>query len=117
MAGVMEKVMKEWDRVKKAARKSVSVEEWLRLEDDLKRAEKKNEELMAERDAAGGVPGGARAGAAPVEAADPDVYGRTMANVIDDIENKTKALKMHGDNWRAHGDITSPAEVEMKKAV
>ena len=114
MSAVMEKVMREWERVKKAAKKSVSVEEWLRLEDELKRAEKKNDELMA-----GG--GGGGAGAGPVvkqiEAANPAVYGAAMADVIDNIENKTKALRLHGDNWRAHGEVQTPAEEEMKKAV
>jgi len=117
MSAVMEKVMKEWERVKKAAKKSVSVEEWLRLEDELKRAEKKNEELMALGGGGGGGAGGGGGGGKAIEASDPEVYGKAMADVIDNIENKTKALRLHGDNWRAHGEIATPAEEEMKKAV
>jgi len=116
MSGVMEKVMKEWDRVKKAAKKSVSVEEWLRLEDELKRAEKKNQELEASGGGGGGG-GGGGSSAPVVESANPEVYGKAMADTINNIEQKTKALRMHGENWRAHGEVISPAEQEMKQAV
>jgi len=124
MAGVMDKVMKEWERVKKAAKKSVSVEEWLRLEDELKRAEKKNEELLSERESGGGGGGGGGGGsAAPVRvdstqvAPDPDVYGKCMADLIDNLQKKQVALQLHGCNWKAHSNPTSPAEEQMRLSV
>lgn len=117
MSGVMEKVMKEWDRVKKAAKKSVSVEEWLRLEDELKRAEKKNEELLAAGAGAGGGGVGAPAGPAKVDDASPDVYGHTMASVITNVEQLHAALKAHGSDWRAKGDVLAPASDAIARAV
>ena len=60
------------------------------LEDELKRAEKKNEELIAFQGGPGARPPGDSAGGAAqavlgVDLADPDVYGRTMTNVIDNV--------------------------------
>jgi len=110
--------MKEWDRVKKAAKKSVSVEEWLRLEDELKRAEKRNEELLSERDAgAGAAPSNAAPSNAAMPAAKPEIYGQPMANMIDVIQKKKVALQLTGHNWRVHGNTTSKVEEEMHKAV
>eukprot|EP00658_Telonema_sp_P-2_P045247 TRINITY_DN3318_c0_g1_i4.p1 TRINITY_DN3318_c0_g1~~TRINITY_DN3318_c0_g1_i4.p1 ORF type:complete len:779 (-),score=257.38 TRINITY_DN3318_c0_g1_i4:81-2417(-) len=77
MSTVMEKVMAEWARVKAASRKSVAVEEWIALEEELDKEKQRCTELQRLVDQ--GVTGdgngvGGAAGSNTVAVPDPSVY-------------------------------------------
>lgn len=117
MSTVMEKVMAEWARVKAASRKSVAVEEWLDLEDQLI-AEKNKVKELEDKIAAGhgASDGAAAAGSSAVSVPDPSVYGRSMGLVISQVDKFWQALLHHGIDWRTKGSIVSDG-VEMQRAI
>jgi len=118
MSTVMEKVMAEWARVKAASRKSVAVEEWLDLEDQLIAEKNKVKELEDKMAGAGpvGADGGAAAGQSAVSVPDPSVYGRSMGLVISQVDKFWQALLHHGIDWRTKGAIVADG-LEMQRAI
>jgi len=120
MSNVMQKVMKEWQRVKEASRKSVAVAEWMALEEDMEKLTQENHALTLRNEQL--AAGGATADAGPVGLAnvpepDPSMYGRTMGAVIQNVGQMWQALLHHGIDWRTKGDLASANPQIMSNAV
>jgi chromosome segregation ATPase len=118
MSTVMEKVMAEWARVKAASRKSVAVEEWLDLEDQLIAQKNRVAELEEElaQGGAAGAAGTAATGPGSLSVPDPSVYGRSMGLVISQVDKFWQALLDHGIDWRTKGAIVADG-MELQRAI
>lgn len=114
MSTVMEKVMAEWARVKTASRKSVAVEEWIALEEELDKEKERNAQLqrLVDQGATGdGAQSGVAGAGGQVSVPDPSVYGRTMGNVIQGVDQLWQALLHHGIDWRTKGAIVAQPDM------